>query len=191
MCPRAPSTRFIAVLVAAAVCLGPGAGYALAAPDDWSRVVGLGKDTRVTVYLRDGGFHTGWLMSADAGAMTVRSMGEDRQIRREDVQRVIRMYTSASAPIVAAAVAAGAAATAGILYGCSRGGSCSASDEGWLVVLSLPGLLGYIAYKQTSSERTKVVYDAAPVKSSTDLPSDWETIRKALPPSMQGVGPSR
>jgi hypothetical protein len=167
------------------VLLSPGAA-AFAASNDWSRVTDLAKYTEVRVELRDGQSRSGRVVAADSSSLTVRSMGEDEQIPRGRVRRVTRVYTRASAPVVAAAVAAGLAASAALFYGCSQSGS---SCQGDFVTagIAIPVALGYVASTRTSTERIQIVYEAAQARTSTDLPADWETVRRALPTSLQGV----
>jgi hypothetical protein len=175
----------VPVLAGLLVLLSPGAA-AFAASNDWSRVVNLKKNTDVWVQLRNGDVRSGRIIAADSNSVTVRSMGEDEQIPRGAVQQVTRIYTRASVPVVAAAVAAGLAGSAALLYGCGGGrGSCDGGE--FVAVVGIPVTLYQIAHWRTSTERIQIVYEATPVKTSTDMPTDWETVRRALPPSLQGV----
>jgi hypothetical protein len=161
---------------------------AFAASNDWSRVAALEKYTEVRVDLRDGQSRSGRVVAAGPDSLTVRSMGEDERIPRDAVQRVTRFYTGSSGPAVMAAVAAGVAATASVFYMCSRpGSSCEGAGEGFVVMLAIPVMLGYAAHKHTATDRMEIVYEAVPDKKPTDMPTDWETIRRALPPSLQGL----
>jgi hypothetical protein len=170
---------------AALVALLAGA-TTVAASNDWARVVSLARNTDVSVLLRNDDVRSGRLVAADSSSMTVRSMGEDERIPRDAVQRVTRIYTRGSAPVVAAAVAAGIAATAAVYYGCSRSPNTCQGD--FLVTgIAIPIAFGYVASRHTSTARREVVYEALPLKTTTDAPIDWETIRRALPPSLQGV----
>jgi hypothetical protein len=175
----------VPVLAGLLVLFSPGA-TAFAASNDWSRVVGLEKNTNVSVQLRSGDLRSGRIVAADSNSLTVRSMGEDERLPRDAVQRVTRIDTRPSVPVVAAVVAAGIAASAALFYACSRSnGSCQ--NDVVAAGIAIPTALGYLAHSRTSSERRQVVYEAAPVKPSVDPPADWETIRRALPPSLQGA----
>jgi hypothetical protein len=173
------------VLAGLVLLLCPGA-TAFAAADQWSHVIGLKKNTEVRVELHDGQSRSGKAVTADSYSMTVRSMGEDEQISRGAVQRVTRIYTRSSAPVVAAAVAAGIAASAAIFYGCSQEPSycwSGAAAAGALIPLTV----GWVARKHPASERSEVVYETVPAEISSDMPTDWGTVRRALPPSLQGT----
>ena len=172
--------------LAALVALLVPTATAFAASNDWSRVIGLEKYTEVRVELRDGQSRRGSVAAADSFSLTVRSMGEDEQIPRDQVRQVTRIYKGSSVPAVAAAVAVGIAASAALAYGCSGGrGNCDGGES--VAMVGIPVTLGYMAHRRTSTERRQVVYEAAPVKTSTDLPVDWASIKRVLPPSLQGV----
>jgi hypothetical protein len=180
---RCNSGLMTPVLAGLLLLLSPGA---FAASNDWSRVVGLEQYTDVRVELRDGQSLSGALAAADSYSLTVRSMAKDEQIPRDQVRRVTRIYKGSSAPVVAAAVAAGIAASAALLYGCAEG-RASCQGDVFVAAVGIPVTLGYIAHWRTSTERAQIVYEAAPVKTRTDRPPDWETMRRTLPPSLQGV----
>lgn len=175
----------VPVLTALLALLSPGA-TAFSASNDWSRVIGLEKYTEVRVELRDGQSYGGRVVAADSYSLTVRTTGEDEQIPRDQVRRITRIYTGPSVPAVAAAVAAGIAASAALAYGCSGGrGSCDGGE--FVAMVGIPVTLYQIVRWRTTTERRQVVYEVAPVKTSTDPPADWEAIRRTLPPSLQGV----
>jgi len=177
--------RPVPVLAALLALLALGAP-AFAASNDWSRVTRLEKFVEVRVELRDGQSHGGRVVAADSYSLTVRSRGEDQPIPRDQVQRVTRITKGSSVPAVTAAVAAGIAVGAALAYGCSGGrGSCS--GDLLVPMVGIPVSLGYLAHWRTSTERRKVVYEAAPVRTFADRPTDWEAIQRALPPSLQGV----
>ena len=182
----APTPRLLAPLLAALFALASPGAAAFAASNNWARVVGVEKYTEVRVELRDGQSIGGRVVTADSNSLTLRSTGEDQQIPRDQVRRVTRIYKGSSAPVVAAAVAAGIAASAALAYGCGGGrGSCQGDEL--VAVVGIPVTLYHIARWRTLAERSQVVYEAAPLKTSTDMPTDWETIRRTLPPSLRGV----
>jgi hypothetical protein len=160
----------------------------LAASDGWSRVIGLDRNTEVRVELADGQSYSGSLVAATSYLISVRSMGEDKRISREQVRRITRVWSQPSAPLVAAAVTGGVAAAGALLYGCTRENS-SCGGGVLVAAVSVPVALAYWAIAASTSERTNVVYEADAAKRRYDTQADWETIRRTLPPSLQGARP--
>jgi hypothetical protein len=170
-------------------------------------VARLTGDTRVIVNLAGGGTVNGRVVAATKAGVTVRSMGQDEVIPRDRVTQVTTVRDRSSIPLVAVAVVAGSAGAAGILYGCTRpGGTCNGDI---MLVLALPGVLGYATHRATRHESVTVIYqrrapgfgsgpgrdtggrnpndEAVGVTGMGTLdPATWDAIRPALPASLRG-----
>jgi hypothetical protein len=158
----------------------------------------LEPNSRVVVRTLEHGSVSGSLVAAGPDDVTVRAMGENQVFARDKVLEVLRVRTRSNVPLVVAGVAAGLAISSAVVYGCSQAGTaCVGGGEAFLfLIVAPPFLLGGAAHR-TVRETVTTIYRQPAVRSGDAAapgasapprggPTDWESIRKFLPPSLQG-----
>ena len=83
-----PASRVVIVALAFAIAVPSLPSPASAAPDKWSRVTHLERDSRVIVRVQDADTVTGRLIAADSYGLTVRANGQDEIVPRQLVMKV-------------------------------------------------------------------------------------------------------
>jgi hypothetical protein len=191
---RRTSSRLVLAILVILFGLPAAPGPAFAATDDWDRVRQLEPNSRIVVRTLERGSVSGSLVAAGPDDVTVRAMGENHVFARDKVLEVLRVRTRSNVPLVVAGVAAGLAISSAVVYGCSQAGVCV--DSTLFLVVAPPFLLGAAAHRAVRETVTTIYRqpavrsgDAASPEASASPrggPTDWESVRRFLPPSLQG-----
>ena len=154
----------------------------------------LEPNSRIVVRTLERGSVSGRLVAAGPDDVTVRAMGENQIFARDKVQEVLRVRARSNVPLVVAGVAAGLAISSAVVYGCSQASACGGGTS--FLIVAPPFLLGAAAHRAVRETAT-TIYRRPAVRSGDAAapgapaspqggPADWESIRRFLPPSLQG-----